>query len=267
MLELPEGIRKYLPDETYETDHTGMSDSSVLLFQDKVLKIQKNTAEAENEYRMLQWLSDRLPVPGIYAHEVQDGMSFLLMEKCSGKMACDEKYMLNPALQVETLARGMHLLWATDISDCPCSQRLKYKLEQARFNVEHNLVDTENSQPDTYGKNGFQDPTALLNWLYENQPEEELALSHGDFCLPNVIIDDDSSRKKNVIQYIDLGRSGIADKWCDIALCYRSLTNNYNGSYGTGARPGFDGQLLFQKLGVAPDWDKIRYYILLDELF
>ena len=30
----------------------------------------------------------------------------------------------------------------------------------------------------------------------------------------------------------DLGRAGIADKWCDIALCYRSLTHNYDGSYG-----------------------------------
>lgn len=25
--------------------------------------------------------------------------------------------------------------------------------------------------------------------------------------------------------------------------------------------------LLFEELGMAPDWDKIRYYVLLDELF
>lgn len=37
--------------------------------------------------------------------------------------------------------------------------------------------------------------------------------------------------------------------------------------YGGKAYPGYKPELLFEKLGLVPDWEKIRYYILLDELF
>lgn len=69
---------------------------------------------------------------------------------------------------------------------------------------------------------------------------------------------------------LDLGKTGIADKWCDIALCYRSLSNNYSGKYKHRRNridSEYDDLLLFRKLGIEPDWEKIRYYILLDELF
>ena len=36
--------------------------------------------------------------------------------------------------------------------------------------------------------------------------------------------------------------------------------------YNTGKNEGYVN-LLFEELGMAPDWDKIRYYVLLDELF
>lgn len=261
MPQLPESIQKHLQGEAYETDRIGMSDSSVLLFRDRVLKIQENTREAENEYRMMRWLDSRLPVPRICAYEVQDGKSYLLMDKCPGEMACSEKYMSDPVLQTELLAQGLKNLWKTDISGCPSDWRLKYKLKQAGFNVKHGLVDMDNTEPGTFGKDGFADPEALLDWLYENQPLEEPVLSHGDFCLPNLFFDG------STVHYIDLGRTGIADKWCDIALCYRSLSHNYDGSYGGQRHAGLDDMLLFRKLGLEPDWEKIRYYILLDELF
>ena len=87
-------------------------------------------------------------------------------------------------------------------------------------------------------------------------------MSHGDFCLPNFLLKDDS-----LTGVIDLGRAGVADKWCDIALCYRSLKDNYNGRYDNIKKQGFSKFYLFESLGLKPDWDKIRYYILLDELF
>lgn len=163
---------------------------------------------------------------------------------------------------VSLLADGLKNLWNIDINDCPSDLSLKYKLAQAEYNVKNNLVDLDNVQPDTFGENGFKNPEELLGWFYENQPEEELVLSHGDFCLPNMFFDND-----NISGYIDLGKTGIADKWCDIALCYRSLSDNYAGRYNGHAYSGVDVSLLFQKIGVEPDWEKIRYYILLDELF
>ena len=49
-MQLPETITNLIADEQYITDDIGMSDSSVLIFSDKVLKIQKDNKESQNEY-------------------------------------------------------------------------------------------------------------------------------------------------------------------------------------------------------------------------
>ena len=132
----------------------------------------------------------------------------------------------------------------------------------ARYNVEHDLVNMDNVEPDTFGENGFQSPAHLLDWLEHNKPEEDIVLSHGDYCLPNIFIKDGK-----ISGFLDLGKTGCADRYQDIALCYRSLKHNYEGKYGDRTYERFDPDSLFDQLGIAPNWDKIRYYTLLDELF
>lgn len=261
-MQLPAKISNLILEKDYQTDTIGMSDSSVLIFSDKVLKIQPCSEESENEYRMMLWLQGRLPVPQVLVYETWEDKSYLLMSKCSGEMAYGEVYMQKPELVTKLLANGLKKLWNVTLSDCPADWRLKHKLERARENVEQGLVDLDNVEPDTFGENGFRNPEALLQWLYDNQPREELVLSHGDYCLPNIFGTDSEPTG-----YIDLGKTGIADKWCDIALCYRSLSHNYSGKYHGRVYQGFDDMSLFKELGIEPDMEKIRYYILLDELF
>ncbi len=260
---LPEKIKSLIVDEKLETDTVGMSEASVLVGENKVLKVQDYTEEAENEYRMLRFLQGKLPVPLPYAHEVADGKSYLLMSKCMGQMACSRAYMENLAVLCRLLADGLKKLWRVDIADCPSDQSLFRKLDMAEYNIVNGLVDLDNVEPDTFGENGFQNPAELLQWLRENKPDEELVLSHGDYCLPNIF-----GVCEEVSGFIDLGKTGIADKWCDIAICYRSLSHNYSGRYQKNiTATGFDETKFFQELGIEPNWEKIRYYILLDELF
>ena len=260
-LKLPESIKNELKNLTCKVDDIGMSGSGIFLFSDKVLKVQDDSEEAANEVQAMQWLAGRLSVPKVIAYEQEEGKSYLLMTRAAGRMACDKCYMENPEKLTELLAQALQELWRVDISTCPLDWRLDRKLEAARFYVKNNLVDTENVEPETFGPDGFKDPEDLLKWLITHRPTEDLALSHGDFCLPNIYINDGK------FSFIDLGRTGIADKWQDIALCYRSLKHNYAGKYGGEEYPNFDPNTLFEKLGITPDWEKIRYYILLDELF
>ena len=67
--------------------------------------------------------------------------------------------------------------------------------------------------------------------------------------------------------FVDVGDTGLGEKWRDIALCWRSLRNNYNGSYGGKVYPDFDPNALFDALNITPDWQQIKYHLLLDELF
>ena len=72
----------------------------------------------------------------------------------------------------------------------------------------------------------------------------------------------------NVTGFLDWGNGGIADRWQDIALCVRSIKHNYTeeGLYNENEFIQYK-KLLFDELGIISDEEKIRYYILLDELF
>ena len=97
----------------------GKSDARVLVFDDMILKIQKESKESEREEEALRWLEGKLPVPGILACEHRDGKSYLLMEKIKGRMLCDPVILNNRNRLTKTAAAALKMLWAVDISDCP----------------------------------------------------------------------------------------------------------------------------------------------------
>lgn len=261
-MQLPKSISKIIGDRPYSLDTIGMSNSQVLCFDDFVLKIEKQCEESDNEHQMITWLSDKIPVPEILCFEKDNGINYLLMSKIDGEMSCSNKMMENPKLLVKLLAEGLRMLWNIEISNCPYCNSLDDKLKLAEIRVYNNLCNTEDAESDTYGVDGFESPVELLQWLKNNKPVEELVFSHGDYCLPNIFMKDN-----NINGYIDLGRSGVADKYQDIALCYRSLKHNCDGSYGGKVYKDLNALVLFDELKIVPDWDKIKYYILLDELF
>lgn len=260
-MKLPKAVLPHVAGRSCTLDAVGHSGSTIALFDDRVLKIEPAGRESDTALRMMTWLSGHLPVPRVIASTQEDGLCYTLMTRVTGEMACAPRYMRAPQTLTGMLADALRMLWRVPVTDCPVRQTLDEKLRLARSRVEGGLVDVHDVEPETFGPGGFEGPAALLEWLETHRPPEDLVLSHGDFCLPNVFMEDG-----HVSGLIDLGRAGAADRWQDIALCLRSLRHNAQGRYGP-AYPGFDEGLLLRALGMAPDSEKIRYYLLLDELF
>ncbi len=259
---LPDNIAGIIFGKQYTENNIGLSGSRILMFDEYVLKIEKYRLKDAETVAVMKWLEGKIPVPRVICHEVEGDTGYTLMSRVKGKMSCDEYYLEHPEETVSLLAKAMKMLWSIDISDCPRDRGIEKELSEAKYRVEHHLVDIENTEPETFGEGRFKDPEELLQWLYNHQPEYEPMLSHGDFCLPNIFFDEGK-----VSGFIDLGDTGIGDRWRDISLCYRSLKHNFEGRYGGKVYPNFDPNILFKKLGIEPDWEKLRYYILLDELF
>lgn len=259
---LPSKIKSWVENKEYTVDDIGMSGNLVMIFDDMVLKIEEQSEAVERLVQMMKWLDRKLPVPNVIAYEEDGGKSYLLMSKIGGVMSCDTYYLEHPEELLEALANGLKMLWEVDVRECPCTRDLDAVLKEARVRVENHLVDTENVEPTTFGEGGFESPEHLLEWLESNRPSFEPVLSHGDYCLPNVFLE--NGRVKG---FIDLGNTAIGDKWNDIALCYRSLKHNFDGTYGGKVYENFSPDALFEKLGIEPDWEKIKWYLLLDELF
>ena len=261
-LYVPSKIQLLIGSKTYTVDDIGMSGNQVLIFEDMVLKIEDVSASVRKQVEVMQWLEGKIPVPKVLEYEEENGKSYLLMTKIAGEMSCEDYYLERPEILVKALADGLKMLWQVDVINCPQVRDLDVMLKEARYQVENNLVDVDNVEADTFGENGFESPMHLLEWLENNRPSYEPVFSHGDYCLPNVFLQDGQ-----VNGFIDLGRAGVGDKWNDIALCYRSLKHNFDGIYGGKKYEDFNPDILFEALGIEPDWEKIKYYRLLDELF
>ena len=264
MIHIPQKIMSIIGGQDYMQNDVGMSESNVLVFPEHVLKIQGQTPETDNEKEIVSWLNGRIPVPQIPVYCVENGTAYTLMSRITGEMLCDEEFLRTPTRLIRFVAEGMKLLWSVDVSDCPCKvSRLDERLKAARRNVELGLVDMDNVEPETFGTGGFANPEELLVWLERNRPEEDIVLTHGDFCLPNVLAEHD-----HISGFIDLGKMGPADRWQDLAIVLRSLRHNFAGKYTDGKqRFEFEPQMLLDELGVKMDEAKNRYYMLLDELF
>jgi kanamycin kinase/aminoglycoside 3'-phosphotransferase-3 len=251
---LPQAIQKYTKDMICEKNEVGRSNAHLYHYtnsdKDYYLKIEKTNSVFEHEQKILQWLQKRLSVPKIVVQCREHGKDFLLMTKVVGEMALSDKYLKNPLKLVSLLAEGIKKLHAVDISDCPFDCTLNNTLKYVWKRVENNEVNMNNWKESTQ----FNTPKDLYDYLLVNQPEEELVFSHGDYCLPNVFFDNEK-----VTGFIDLGNAGISDKWEDIASCIRSLEINLKSKEYT--------NVFLECLNIKPDYEKINYYSLLNELY
>ena len=261
MMNLPESIRRHLPEDAGSLDQIGCSDAQVWMFPDRVLKIEKDCNISANEANMMAWLQGRLAVPEIIARDHVDGVRYLLMSRMPGVYLCDEAILDDQGHLAELVAQGLRMMWAVDVTQCPTDRTLDTKFREIEAGLRGGWITMDTArQEDTYGAGGFASPTALFDWLVRHRPQEEVVLSHGDYCLPNIFCD-----AQGVTGLIDLGFSGKADKWVDIEKVVWSMWANTTGQFGGKKRP-FDRRLLFDALHMEPDEDKLRYYSLLSEL-
>ncbi len=257
---MPEAVAALLGASPCRADRLGRSDAQVLLFEDHVLKIRPAGSGDTMDVQVLRWLSGRVPVPRVEAHEVLDGWDWLVMTRIEGRELCHPDVMEKPALLLDCMAEALHLLWDIPVEECPFERTVEDELAHAEEAIRTGRFDPSDCEEDTFGPGGFKSPAALLDWLKHSLPPRDRAVVHRDFCLPNLFSDG-----KRFSGFIDVGDTGVGDRWMDLALGWRSLKHNSDGHYGK-VYPHIDPDDLFRAAGVPKDEEKLRYYILLDEL-
>ena len=211
------------------------------------------TISLADDAERLRWLAGRLPVPRLLAYGEEDTFTYLLMSAVPGVDAATlaENGQMVPARLVRLLAEGLRQFHAVPWVECPFDHRLAHELDQAQLRTERGQVDEEDFDAERQG----QTAAMLLEELLDSAPvDEDLVLTHGDYCLPNVMLTDDQ-----VSGYIDLGLAGIGDRYRDLALARRSLIRNCGAAWV----PFF-----FESYGLPqPDEAKLSFYQLLDEFY
>lgn len=212
---------------------------------------QQEELQAEKE--RLQWLQGRLAVPEVYAFGSDNICTFLLLSEIPGLASCDETFERDIPIVVRLLGEGLRLIHSVEIVDCPFDRRLIHSMVLAKRRVESGLIDE--SDFDEQRKERWAHE--LFETLVGIRPEvEDVVFTHGDYCLPNILLEPSPAR---IAGFIDWGRAGSADRCQDLALAARSLTYNFG--------PGWE-PLLWEVYGLQTvDSAKIEFYKLLDEFF
>lgn len=83
---------------------------------------------------------------------------------------------------------------------------------------------------------------------YYSKESKGNIFTHGDFCLPNILIDENG-----MIGFIDTTHSGIGDPWIDYAWCIWSYEYNLKSKEYT--------HILLKELDIEFDKEKYEYYV------
>jgi aminoglycoside 3'-phosphotransferase II len=215
----------------------------------KVIAVE-NAPELKMESDCLNWLATRTSVPGVLKFGIEAELAYLLTEALPGCNAVGASPDLwsSTAAQVASQLRRLHSL---DAAECPFDRTLDRVLPLAATRAASGLVDESDFDPERLGCNA----TELLDALYRERPGfEDIVVTHGDFCLPNMIFDNG-----RFSGFVDCGRCGRADRYQDLALAHRSI----EGTFGKSVAGNFLEAYGLERV----DTKKLSYYRLLDEFF
>jgi kanamycin kinase len=205
------------------------------------------TLRGESE-RMI-WASPYLPVPVVLALEEHGDATILLTEGLPGRDATHASWRDDLSALVLALGRGLRAFHeAVGEEWCP----FRFDLARALAHVE-DRVRTGEIAGNFHPEHAHLTPAAALAELETlAPPDEDLVVCHGDFCAPNMLLQDG-----RVTGFVDLGELGAADRWWDVAVGAWSVGWNF----GEELEP-----LFYEGYGIEPDPARIRFFRLLYDL-
>ncbi|MCJ7839790.1 aminoglycoside 3'-phosphotransferase [Lederbergia sp. NSJ-179] len=250
-------LKKIIKGYTWQQVTIGHSEASTFLLKkgnhSLYLKTQSTNASESirNEKEKMEWLQGKLAVPEVLYYEEDEKKEYLLMTEIKGINASDSSYQNDLPLLIKLLAKGLREIHSIGVDHCPFQCTLDVTIREAQERVEKNLVDIEDFDEERKGKSAEE----LFQEVLEKRPlDEELVFTHGDYCLPNIILQNDE-----VSGFIDLGRAGVSDRYQDIALAAWSIAHNVGKQHIP---------LFLKEYGLEEvNQDKIYFYQLLDEFF
>ena len=160
---------------------------------------------------------------------------WLLTRKASGEDCTHKSYLDEPERLCDLLAAELYRLHHTDFADCPVPNRIDGYLKTARDNYHSGKGDLSLFSG-AWGFESIREAWEIVD-KYGHLLKND-CLIHGDFCLPNIMLDN-----WHLSAFIDLGNGGVGDKHIDIFWAVWSLffnlktdkyTHRFLDAYGRG---------------------------------
>ncbi len=158
----------------------------------------------ERETKILRWIGGRLPAPRPLLYLAQGWWEYQLTTEIPGVPSYQlERRERENAVKV--MAEALRAIHGLDARGCPYMNTAANRIGEARASKD----------PETQ---------RALDGLEASKPDEDLVFTHGDYCLPNIILDGGA-----LSGVIDWDYAGLGDPYVDLEACMWSIGYNYGG--------------------------------------
>ena len=195
----------------------------------------------EREATMMRYFHNKGLSANVLAY-ISTTEDWLLTEKIHGDDCIAAKYLEQPERLCDILAERLGLLHSMDFTDCPIQDFTGLHLAKAEHNKRMDTYD-KSEFPDSFGLVGSYASCSPMQPGYASAEEawavveahghllQTDTLLHGDYCLPNIILND-----WKFAGFIDLGNAGVGDRhvdvfWCTWSLFYNLHTHKYRDRF------------------------------------
>jgi kanamycin kinase len=194
----------------------------------------------EREAALTRYFHSKNLSAGVLAYN-SDERDWLLTEKIPGDDCTAAKYLEQPVKLCDTIAELLLRLHSQDFSDCPVLHTPRY-LERAENNYRAGVYD-KTLFPDNWGYSSAEEAWGVIERGGSLLKSDTLL--HGDYCLPNIILND-----RSFSGFVDLDSGGVGDRHVDLfwgawTLFFNLKTDKYRerflDAYG---RDKIDGEML-----------------------
>ena len=165
------------------------------------------TGALQTEAELTAWFRQKGLSAEVLAYESGEA-DWLLTRRIPGEDCIHPAYLDDPRRLCDTTAELLRTLHETDPAGCPVPDRTKGYLETAKRNYRAGIFDPH-LFPGHWTFSSADEAWALAEenarWLKTD------TLLHGDYCLPNILLDSWAFRG-----FIDVGNGGIGDRHMDL---------------------------------------------------
>jgi aminoglycoside phosphotransferase len=254
----PKALRELVDDGEVVEEHSGRSSARVFRAQSKgqLVYLKTGTRDSESDLKdellRLVWLQGKLPIPEVLYFGELNTEQYLLVSAVPGVPLYHHSLRDRLDTVIRVYASGLRRIHALPFESGPLDERRDVKIARARRHVRAGRVQESLFDREWSGRNA-EDLFGLLLSCVPSEPET-LAVTHGDYCTPNVLLDPETL---TLTGFVDLGRAGVADVYQDLALASRSIRQNFGEEWV---------QPFFEAYGIpSTDEEKLLFYRLLDE--
>lgn len=182
----------------------------------------------EDEAQMTAYFHGRGLAPAVLELYSEGEYDYLLTARAKGEDATSARYLADPARLCDAIATRLRALHEMDTEGCPIQDHTAKYLARAEKNHAAGVFDASFLPPALTGA------SADTVWAFICNARgtlESNTLLHGDYCLPNILLDDWQPSG-----FIDLGNGGIGDRHVDLfwgawTLAFNLGTDRYRNRF------------------------------------